>query len=103
MEPFGDLDPGEGRADHDTARVVDDEPRRPGRVPADEARPRRPARLDVDRTYDEPRAFGRCDRVADRGHLRVGEDDARGERAVGNDRDVLAEDRVRGETPLVLA
>jgi hypothetical protein len=41
--------------------------------------------------------------VADSRDLRIGEDHARRERAVGDDRHVLAENRVRGEPSLVLA
>ena len=50
-----------------------------------------------------PAASRRSERVAHGGDLRVGEDHARRERAVGDERHVPAEDRVGGEPALVLA
>ena len=61
-------------ADDDAPRLVDDEPRRPGRAATDEARARRAACLDVDCPHDEPRALGRRHGVPDRRDLRVAED-----------------------------
>src|SRR6185436_10905943 len=107
LEELGHLGPGEGGADDDVAVVVDHQPRRASRVVAAvEARAGIALGGHVDRAHVQPVLLGGVERVSDGRHVRVGEDHARGARAVGVRGDAaarIAEYHVRRDARLVLA
>ncbi len=102
VQRLGHLRAGDRRPDDDAAILVDDEPRGARRTAPDERASRVAARLDVDRAHREARLFGGGEREPDRADLRVGEDHPRRGAAVRAEMHLLAENRVGGESRLVL-
>ena len=105
MQEVGDLRAGDGGAHDDPSFPVDDEACGTWRVAAIEAAAGVRRGADVVDVELDPGLLGGSCGVPDGGDLRVGEHDARGERAVGavGERLVVAEDVVGDEPRLVLA